>query len=229
MPVRRAYFTPALFEFLRDLKAHNNREWFQKNRSRFESLVRDPALAFIDDIGPALQQITPHLIADPRPVGGSLFRINRDVRFSPDKSPYKTSLAMSFGYGRTRHGPEPSFYLQLQPGETFAGGGIYMPDTPTLKRIRDAIVNESDSWKRVTGGAFSPAVAPMGAMLKRPPQGYDADHPLIEDLKRKSYVWHVMFSEASVCASDFMESYVAACTAAAPFMRFLARAVGASW
>jgi uncharacterized protein (TIGR02453 family) len=229
MTPKRAYFSPALFEFLRELKRNNNREWFQRNKSRYESVAREPALAFISDIGPALTKINPHLVADPRPVGGSLFRINRDIRFSSDKSPYKTALAMSFGYGRERHGPNPGYYVQLEPGESFAGGGIHMPDTATLTMIRDAIVADSAAWKRVTGGAFAPAAVSMGMKLKRAPQGYDPDHPLVEDLKRKSYTWHAMYTEKQVCAPGFLETYAAACKQAAPFMRFLAKAVGAPW
>ena len=225
----RAHFTPALFAFLRDLRANNNREWFQKNRARYESVARDPALAFISDLGPALKRINPRLVADPRPVGGSLFRVNRDIRFAADKSPYKTTVAMSFGTGRDRHGPEPGYYLSLEPGESFAGGGIHMPDTRTLARIRDALVEDPAGWRRASGGAFAPRAAPMGEMLKRAPQGYDPGHPLVEDLKRKSYIWHQVFDEKQVCAPGFLEAYVAACRAAAPFMRFLGRAVDAPW
>jgi len=229
MPSTRPHFTPALFEFLRELKRNNNREWFQENKSRYELVAREPALAFISDIAPALAKINTHLVADPRPVGGSLFRITRDIRFSQDKTPYKTALAMSFGYGRERHGPLPGFYVQLEPGESFAGGGIHMPDTAILTKIRDAIVADSTGWKRATGGDFAPAVVSMGMKLKRPPQGYDPEHPLVEDLKRKSYTWHAMYTEKQACAPDFLDRYVAACKQAAPFMRFLARAVGAPW
>jgi len=98
-------FTPALFDFLRDLRAHNDREWLQRNKGRYEQDVKAPALLFIEAVGPALHRISKHVVADPRPVGGSMFRINRDIRFSSDKSPYKTALGMSFGHDRGREGP----------------------------------------------------------------------------------------------------------------------------
>jgi uncharacterized protein (TIGR02453 family) len=224
------HFSPALFNFLRELRHNNNREWFQANKSRYERDVRDPALRFISDIAPELEKISSHIVADPRPVGGSLFRVNRDIRFSADKSPYKTAVGMSFGHDRGRDGAAPGLYLHLEPGESFGGGGIHMADTATLTRIRDAIVADSRGWTRVVDDPrFAPKFTLMGEALKRAPQGYDPDHPLVEHLKRKGYTWHVRFSEDEVCAPDLMERFVAACRDAVPFHRFLATAVGASW
>jgi uncharacterized protein (TIGR02453 family) len=227
---RQRYFSSALFDFLRELKAHNNRDWFQKNKSRYERDVRDAALRFIEDVAPRLSKLSPHLLADPRPVGGSLFRINRDIRFSADKSPYKTAVGMSFGHDRGGHDAAPGLYLQLAAGDSFAGGGVHMPETRTLNRIRDAIVRDPAAWKRVVSAPrFAPMVAERGETLKRAPQGYDPDHPFVDDLKRKSYVWHTMFSEREVCAPDFIEAYVDACRTANPFNRFLAAALGVPW
>jgi len=227
---RDSHFSPALFDFLRELRANNDRAWFQANKARYESDVRGPALRFIADVGPALRKINTHLVADPRPVGGSLFRINRDIRFSADKSPYKTAVGMSFPYEGGRHGPAPGFYLHLEPQESFAGGGVYMPETATLTQIRDAIVADARGWKRVVEAAdFAPMFSLMGEVLKRAPQGYDADHPYVEHLKRKSFVWHTGFAERDVCAHDFIDRFVDACRTAVPFHRFLARAVGAAW
>lgn len=221
-----AYFTPALFTFLRQLKKNNNRDWFQKNKPRYEADVRDPALRFIDAAGPGLKKISSHIVADPRPVGGSLFRVNRDIRFSKDKSPYKTAVGMSFGHDRGREAPAPGYYMQLGPDESWAGGGVHMPDGPTLGKVRDAIVADAAGWKRLVGDKkFAPMVVNMGEALKRAPQGYDPDHPLVEDLKRKSYTWHVRFSEADVCSPGFLDSYLEACRTAAPFTRFLATAL----
>jgi uncharacterized protein (TIGR02453 family) len=230
MSAKQAYFSPAAFDFLRKLKRNNNREWFLKHRSTYESDVRDPALRFITDVGPRIKTISPHLLADARPVGGSLFRINRDIRFSADKSPYKTNIGISFGHDRSREDAAPGLYLHIEPGTTWAGGGIHMPDGATLTRVRDAIVKDSATWKRITREKrFAPMFENMGDALKRAPQGYDPNHALVEDLKRKSYVWHAHFSEAQVCAPDFMDRYVEACVTAAPFTRLLAKAVRAPW
>ena len=91
-----AYFTPEFFRFLARLKRNNNRDWFLAHQAEFETCIRQPALRFITDFGAPLYEVAPHLSADPRPSRGSLFRIYRDVRFSPDKRPYKTHVAMRF-------------------------------------------------------------------------------------------------------------------------------------
>jgi len=225
-----ALFTPALFDFLRELRENNDRAWFQANKARYENDVRGPALRFVAAVAPALQRISKHVVADPRPVGGSLFRINRDTRFSADKSPYKTGVGMSFHHERGRHGAGPGYYLHLEPGESFGGGGVYMPDTPSLTRIRDAVVSDARRFARIVDApAFAPAFTPMGEVLKRAPQGYDPQHPHVEYLKRKSFVWHVPFTEAEVCAPGFMDGYVEACRTAAPLHGFLAHALGVPW
>jgi len=230
MTAGHAHFGQGLFDFLRELRQNNNREWFQKNRARYESDVRDPALRFIEDIGPGLKKISRHLVADPRPIGGSLFRIHRDIRFAADKSPYKTAVGMSFGHDRGRAGPAPGLYLHLEPQQSFAGGGVHMPDTATVTRIRDAIVKDTPSWKKIVSDSrFAPMFENMGDALKRPPQGYAADHPFVDDLKRKSYVWHTRFTEADVCRGDFIDGYLEACRLANPMDRFLATALGAPW
>ncbi|HXA42065.1 MAG TPA: TIGR02453 family protein [Candidatus Solibacter sp.] len=230
MATREVYFTPALFDFLRQLKKHNDRKWFQENKARYEADVRDPALRFIEAIGPGLRKISPHIVADPKPVGGSLFRINRDIRFSKDKSPYKTAVGISFHHDRGRSAAAPGMYVQLGPGASWSGGGVHMPGGRSLTQIRDAIVAKPSQWtKIVSDPSFSTAVANQGETLKRAPQGYDADHPLVEDLKRKSFVWHADFTESEVCSPEFLDSYLAACRLANPFNAFLASALGVDW
>lgn len=230
MTVATPFFTPALFEFLRQLTRNNNREWFLKNKPRYEAQVKEPALRFIEDVGPGLRKISKHLVADPRPVGGSLFRINRDIRFSKDKSPYKTAVGISFGHDMGHEVAAPGLYLQLGVDGTWAGGGVHMPDTPALNRVRDAIVKDTVTWKRlVTNPKFAPMAVNQGETLKRPPAGYDPDHPFVEDLKRKQYLWHVRFMQKDVLEPDFMQRYLDACRTAAPFTAFLAKALGVPW
>jgi uncharacterized protein (TIGR02453 family) len=230
MATAQATFTPALFDFLRELRLNNEREWFHHNKARYEADVRDPALLFIEAIGPSLRKLSGHLVADPRPVGGSLFRVHRDIRFSSDKSPYKTAVGMSFGHDQGRMGAAPGLYLHLEPGDSFGGGGVHMPDAAALTRVRDAIVGNTAGWKRVVSDQrFGLMYGNMGEALKRAPQGYDADHPFVDDLKRKGHTWHVSFSEADVCAPRFMDAYVEACGAAGAFHRFMAKALGVPW
>ena len=224
------HFGPELFEFLAELQINNNREWFQANKSRYESSVRGPLLDFVAEFAGPLRDISPHYVADPRPVGGSIFRINRDLRFSRDKSPYKTQAAVHFRHevGREVHGP--GFYLHLEPGNVFAGAGIWHPDSPTLSKVRDAIAANPARWQRVVSEeAFAAQFTIEGESLTRPPKGYDPDHPLIEDLKRKDFVASTPFSEEDACQPGFIDRYADSCRVAGPLTEFLTTAVGLPW
>jgi len=216
---------PSVFKFLRQLARNNNREWFAANKDRYVADVRDPLLAFISAFAPELAKIDPRMVADPRPVGGSLFRIYRDTRFAKDKSPFKTHAAMSFRHAAGRDVPAPGFYLHLEPGRAFAGGGIWHPQPDTLKQIRDAIAANPERWKRASR-AKGCALDDDDERLSRPPRGYDPEHPFIEDLKRKSFTTSTSFSERDACAPGFVREYAAACKRAMPLMAFLGAAVG---
>jgi uncharacterized protein (TIGR02453 family) len=215
-------FGPELFAFLTELKAHNDRDWFNANKARYENDLLEPALAFIEDFAPHLDQISPHLRADPRRVGGSLFRIYRDTRFSKDKTPYKTMAGIWFKHERAKDVRSPGFYLHLAPGDVFAGGGIWHGDTQTVTKIRDAIVADPDGWREATGAIE----LGTGEELKRVPSGYDKDHPLAEDLKRRNFAAIERLSEQEATGPDFLHRYARACASMAPVMGFLCRAVG---
>jgi uncharacterized protein (TIGR02453 family) len=221
------HFTPSLFAFLRELSRNNNREWFLANKARYEREVRDPLLRFIEDFARHLRRISPHFVADPRPVGGSLFRIYRDTRFSPDKRPYKTVAAAQFRHVQGKDVHAPGFYLHLEPGNVFAGVGLWHPDADALRAVRDAIVEKSRDWKRaVSGKAFRERFELGGDALKRPPRGYEPEHPLINDLKRKDFVAMIPFDDAEVFEVGFLDRYAEVSRRARPFMRFLTGAVG---
>ena len=223
-------FRPALFTFLRDLAANNDRNWFEANRSRYEKDLLHPAQQFITDFAPRLRRISRHFNADPRPGKGTLFRIYRDVRFSKDKSPYKIWIGIQFRHKEAKDAHAPGFYLHLQPGNVMAGAGIWHPDTSTTNRIRDAIVEDSAKWKRITRGKrFSEKFEIGGDSLKRPPRGYDPEHPLIEDLKRKDFFGMAKFSQKEATSAEFMDHYEEACRTSGPLMKFLCRAVGVDY
>lgn len=225
-----AYISPELFAFLRELKANNDRTWFEANKERYERLVRQPLLAFISDFGLRLAEISRHYIADDRPLGGSLFRIYRDVRFSPDKSPYKTAAGIQFRHESGKDVHAPGFYLHLEPDNVFAGAGLWRPDKATLTRIRDAIVANPDRWQEASQDAAFRSVYRLGGeTLTRPPQGYDPDHPFISDLKRKEFIADISFSETDACNPAFIDRYADACRQAGPYMKFLTTAVGLPW
>lgn len=225
-----AHFTPALFEFLSELADNNNREWFQDNKERYERDVRDALVHFVSDFGDRLREISPHMVADPRLNGGSVFRIYRDVRFSKDKSPYKTNAGMHFRHevGREVHGP--GLYLHLQPGQVFAAAGLWRPKSETIGKIRGAIVANPGKWTNIVNeDGFSSMYTLEGESLKRAPKGVDPDHPLIDHLKLKSFAATTSFTQEEACAADFIDTYAAACEVASPFAGFLTKSVGLDW
>jgi len=141
-------FTPALFDFLRELKGNNNRDWFQTNKSRYEKDVKDPLLLFIADFADRVPEISPHIAAIPRATGGSMFRIYRDMRFSKDKTPYKTAAALHFRHESGKDVHAPGYYLHLEPGSVFMGAGIWKPDGETVEVYLWALGSGSRMGKR---------------------------------------------------------------------------------
>lgn len=221
------HFGPELFEFLLDLRANNNREWFKANQGRYERHVKEPLLRFIEDFGLPLRDISGHFVADPRANGGSMFRIYRDVRFSRDKSPYKTQAAAQFRHeaGKTAHAP--GFYLHLAPGEVGAGVGVWRPAMPALTRIRNAIVENPEDWRGASKDpAFLDLFSVVGDSLKRAPKGFDPGHRDIEDLRRKDHIAWVDFDEEDATSPGFLEEFAFVCRRSIPYMRFLTAALG---
>jgi len=226
MPVQHP-FRPALFRFLRDLAANNERAWFQAHKGEYEDSVRGPAREFVAACAPLFERLSPHVVADPRPVGGSLFRIHRDVRFSKDKRPYKTFAGIQFRHAEGRDAHAPGYYLHLEPGNVFAGLGIWHPDAATARRLRAAIADDAEGWKRATRGKrFGARFELAGDSLQRPPAGFDREHPLIEDLKRKDFIAVAKLTQKDVTGAGFARSFVGLCERGTPLMRFLCSALG---
>jgi uncharacterized protein (TIGR02453 family) len=219
-----ASFSPELFRFLRGLARNNSRDWFQSNRASYESALREPCLRFISDVGPRLRGISRQIVADARPSGGSLFRIYRDTRFSKDKSPYKTHAGMYFPVRGGKDVHTPGFYLHLEPGSCFAAAGLWHPDAAALAKVRESIVAGPGRWKKARAG-----LALQGDSLRRPPRGYDANHPFIEDLRRKDFIASVRVSDREVTSPGFLTGFVAHCRKMSPLPRFLAEALELSW
>jgi uncharacterized protein (TIGR02453 family) len=215
-----AHFGPALFEFLAELKQNNRREWFVENKERYQRNVLQPMVGFVAALGARLPEISSRFEADARPVGGSIFRIHRDTRFSRDKSPYKTAVAAHFKHSGGGDVHAPGFYLHLEPGDCLGGGGIWHPDGAALAKIRGRIDEKPRAWSAAVSG-----ITLEGDSLKRPPAGYRADHPHIADLKRKDFYVMTRFTEAEACAPDFLEGYLSACRRALPLNRFLCTAL----
>ena len=185
-------FRPAAFAFLRSLRRHNDREWFERNRDTYETELRYPLSALAEEIDVRLARLAPEIIGDPK---RSLFRIHRDVRFSADKSPYKTHVACWFhhvdagrGVGtQTPHGGA-GFYFHMEADRASLGGGIWMPPRPTLQRIRQVL----DEDARPLGTILAAARRRFGGMaeehmLTRMPRGYAESHPAATLLRHQSY------------------------------------------
>jgi len=218
---------PELFRFFAELARNNRREWFERNKPRYEADVKQPALRFISDFAAPLARISPHFQAIPSAARGSLFRIHRDVRFSKDKSPFKTHAGLHFRHEAKGDVHAPGFYLHLEPGKSFVGLGIWHPEPPTLKRLRSALAADPAGWRRATGGAaFKRSFALAGDSLKTPPRGFDPEHPLIEDIKRKDFIAIAEVGDAAVVAPAFPARFAKICADGAPFVRWLCKAVG---
>jgi uncharacterized protein (TIGR02453 family) len=226
MATSTRYFTPGLFDFLGELSRNNNRDWFLHNKARYESEVRDPFLRFLADLQPRMKKLYPRIVVDPKPVGGSMMRIYRDIRFSKDKTPYKTSVAAHLWHG-DGNGAQPGFYLHLAPGQSAIGGGVWRPPPNALQQIRSAIAKQSDAWRKVaTGRALRSGCGMVGESLKRPPPGFAPDHPFIEDIKRKDFATSAPLADRAVCGPDFMDRFLDGVRATAPFVQFVSKAMG---
>lgn len=181
-------FSKDFFSFFNELKKNNNRAWFAANKPRYYDSVVSPMGEFICSVAPHLKRIAPRYIADPKPHGGSMFRIYRDTRFSNDKTPYKTHAACHFRHEAGRDAHAPGFYVHIETDRISIGGGIWRPPSKQLGLIREFISDNPSAWEKLTNSAALKKIGGIqGDSLKRPPRGYEQDARHIEDLKRKSF------------------------------------------
>jgi uncharacterized protein (TIGR02453 family) len=237
------YFTPDTFRFLRALARHNERKWFEANRERYERSVREPCLRLVTDLQAPLAALSPVLVASPKKLGGSLFRIHRDVRFSADKRPYKTHAGMWFFHSATKATPRagegtvdrgqldaPGLYLHVEPGRCFTGGGLWHPQPATLKRLRDFVVDNPRSWTHATRRPeFKRVYALTGETLTRAPKGYPPAHELIDDLKRKDFVATTALSDDELLRGDLVKVLVQRYRLMVPMLEWLCLALDLDW
>lgn len=221
------YFTPKSLKFLRALARHNERAWFQDHRDDYETHVREPFQRLLADLQAPLAEVSAHYRADPAKVGGSLFRIHRDTRFANDKTPYKTWQGARLFHERSRQVPAPSFYVQLQPGNCFIGGGIWHPEPPVQRQIRQFIVDNPGGWQ---AAAHAPAFRRRFAlddadMLVRPPRGFPADFEYIDDLRHRNFVAWRGIEDDAMLGPRLLPTLVKDLQAMAPFMDYLCAAL----
>jgi uncharacterized protein (TIGR02453 family) len=219
-----ARFRPEFFQFFRELTRNNNRPWFQRNKRRYEEDVLAPSLAFAEAMGPAVGKISSSLVVDPRPVGGSLMRIYRDVRFSKDKTPYRTAMGIHFFHrANDRHdGGLPGFFLRLAPDDSIVAAGTWMPAPADLTAIRATIVRNPEGWKK----ARAVALDAYDDDLKRVPRGFDPDGPYADDLRRKSFTASTPLRERDITAAGFPDRFLGECRRLDPLNSYLAKAIG---
>ena len=213
-------FTPKTLSFLRALKRHNDREWFKARKAEYERHVRGPMVAFIERFAEDFREFAPELVASERV---SLYRVYRDTRFSPDKTPLKTHIAANFPWkGLPKH-EGAGLYFHVSPTEVWAGGGMYMPQTSQLHLVREHLAKshrrfrtivESPSFKRRTGGID-------GERLQRVPHGFPADHPAAEYLKFRQFLAGVEYPPAFATSPRFYATLLSLFREIAPLVRFL--------
>jgi len=216
------YFSDKTFKFLRALARNNSREWFSDHRKDYEQHLKEPFQRLITDIAPDIMAISPHYRADPKGTGGSLFRIHRDTRFSNDKTPYKTWGGARFFHARSKQVTAPSFYLHVQPGNSFLGAGIWHPEPDVQRRIRNFLADNPAGWQKATQSpAFKRRYEMWGDTLVRPPRGFPADHPLIEDLKRKDFTAGFALDDSVVLGPKLRQSVISGYKGLTPLMDYL--------
>jgi uncharacterized protein (TIGR02453 family) len=213
-------FPPETLKFLKQLKRNNNREWFLAHKDIYEQKVKAPMTELVFDLGFALQQVAPELIVDPKRV---IYRINRDIRFSADKSPYKTHIAAMFVPRGIPKNTGAALYFHIEPGQVMVAGGTYMPDSATLRTLRRHIATHWEGYEAITNRrSFRKMFGDVqGDRLVRPPAGFSADHPAIDALRRKQH--YVMQTEPAELAAGpkLLPRLLALFSAMIPFVRFL--------
>jgi len=220
-------FSPEAIQFLADLAVNNDRAWFQPRKADYERLLKEPLEALVAALAERFEARGIPLQADPK---RSPFRIYRDTRFSKDKSPYKTNIGASFPW--VEAGAEPhegahanGGYFHFQPGEMFAGGGMWRMEKPKLDAFRKAVLEEPET---VGAALYEPGfVTEFGGpephdMLQRVPPGFPKDHPLADMFRWKDVVFGRRLADEEVLSPDLPERLAKAYARAAPVYRFLA-------
>lgn len=217
---------PSTLQFLKELKKNNNKEWFDKNRKKYEAAKAD--FAQLAEKVIAQLSKTDKTIAHLKPKD-CLFRINRDIRFSKDKSPYKTNFGMSIAK-KGKKGISAGYYLHCEPGHSFIGGGLWMPMSPDLNKVRQEIDYCWDEFKKILiykkfKSTFGELKKDEGMALSRPPKGYNDDNPAIEYLKLKHFIATKPLTDKDFQNKDLAKNVVNTFQTLQPLLDFINRAI----
>ena len=220
-------FPKDLSGFLSELAKNNDKAWFDANKPRFAESVQQPMFAFMEALSPRMAKISASIVIDPKKSGGSMQRIFRDTRFSKDKSPYHTHVAAIFRHEVGKKVPAPGFYLRIDTSKVTVGSGIWQPEGAAVLAIRTAIVDDAKRWQRLRKDAkFRELFGELqGESLKRPPKGFDPEHPHVEDLKRKDFVGFRDMKLGELCKPSFLDEVERSYRASKSLMKFLCDAL----
>ena len=219
-------FSRQTFAWLRQIEANNNKAWFDAHREQYEREVREPALAYIENMVAPLRKISPHFTAVAKKSGGSLMRVHRDMRFARDSAPYKTNVGIQFRHERGRDVHAPGYYVHIEPGQCFVGAGLWRPEPTALRAIRMEIAESPNDWRRATvTKRFTEKFELSGEQLSRPPKGFAADLPYIDAIQRKDFIALSPVSDAFMCRRDLPEATTGLFSRVTVLMRFLCGAL----
>ena len=224
-------FTSASLRFFKGLSKNNNKPWFESHRADYESAVREPMRALIGDVNAHFARFAPEMGGDPK---RSMFRINRDIRFSKDKSPYKTNAGCWFNHrsastkvGGEAHEGSAGFYFHFEPGKSFAGAGLWMPPRPQLDSLRESIAEDWRGFDRMAKGLRRyGGLSEEHGMLKRMPRGYDDDHPAGRYLRLQSYTCGRKITDAQLVDPKLPAIIAREFSGMLPLVRWLNTALG---
>ena len=212
-------------QFLKELKKNNNKPWFDTNRKMYEAAKAD-YVSLVDAVITATAKFD-------EPIGNlkvkdCTFRINRDVRFSKDKSPYKSNMGAFIKPGGKKVNA-PGYYFHCEPGQSFAGGGLYMPEPADLAKIRQEIDYSFDEWKKIINNKIFKKYFTKGVdgidTLSRPPKGYTDDNPAIEFLKMKSFIVSRSLNDTELLDKNLVQEIAKTFGAMKPMIDFLNHAM----
>lgn len=221
------YFSEASLKFLRGLARNNSREWFHAHKADYEAYVRGPFQRLLTDLQPALADVSPHYRAEPKTVGGSLFRIQRDTRFANDKAPYKAWQGARLFHERGRQVEAPSFYLHLQPGGCFVGAGLWHPQPDTLRGLRQFLLDNPGSWKAAAHDTKFRKRFDLddSERLTRAPRGFPTDFEFADDLRRKNFVAFRAIDDEVMTGPRLLKTLATDLPGLAPFTDYLCAAL----
>ena len=216
---------PSSLKFLKDLKKNNNKPWFDKNRKQYDAAKEDFVL-LVAQVIKGIGSFDPSIAG--LEAKNCLFRINRDVRFSKNKDPYKNNMAAYFNKDGKK-GLGAGYYMHIEPGKSFIAGGIWMPEPPVLAGIRQEIDSGFDEWKKMVESKAFKKMFPKGLegeSLTRPPKNYDENNPAIEYIKRKSFIVTSTFTDTEIQSKGFTRELTKRFQAMKPLVDFINLAAG---